>query len=165
MDKNKRFQSDDNLPLCRFGPGGEFVTNWSGKKVSKASHQPIGSVLKTIAQMLDMVITKELLQNSTIEKINLAIQNTDLTVHTENKIDYYKSNESDASTAPGSEADRQLQEEPMLFDNASGTCGPAGHKPNHSFRARRGAKRKRTSFSQSWQGSLFEHYDQSAKVA
>jgi hypothetical protein len=165
MDKNKRFQSDDNLPLCRFGPGGEFVTNWSGKKVSKVSHRPIGSLLKTIAQMLDAVITEELLQNSTIEKINLAIQNSDSTINTENKIDFYKPNESNAPAAPGPETDKQLQEEPMLFDHAAGTCRPVGHKPNHSFRTRRGAKRKRTAFSQSWQGSLFEHYDQSAKVA
>ena len=115
--------------------------------------------------MLDTVITDELLQNSTIEKINNAIKNTKLTVNMENKIDIDNSDESDATPASGLEANRHLQTQPMLFDNASGTGAVAGHKPNHSIRAHRRPKRKRPAFSRTWQGSLFEPHQQSSKVA
>ncbi len=166
MDKNKRFNNDKNFPVCRFGPGGDFVQDyWPDKTESQAPRQPIGSLLKAIAKMLDAVITEELLQNSTIEKINLAINGAQLTADLENEIDIDKSIEFDAPSVAGLEADRQLQKEPLLFDNASGTGAIAGHKPTDGIRARRGSKRKRSAFSAPWQGSLFESYPQSAKVA
>jgi hypothetical protein len=168
MDKNERFYSNENSPICRFGPGGDFVTDWPAStagKVSKASRRPIGTVLKAIAKMLDAVITEELLNSSTIEKINLAINGITLTPDLENKIDVNKSDESNASTTAGIEAGGQLQTQPMLFDNASGTGTIAGNKQNIHIRANRRVKRKKTAFSQPWQGSLFESYPQSSKVA
>jgi hypothetical protein len=173
MDKNKRFYNDDDTPVCRFGPGGDFFTDWPDKKVSKVSRQPIGSVLKAIAKMLDTVITEELLQNSTLEKINLAVNGTLLSTDTEDKIDIDKSiygeqsrtNEPDASAITGPEADRQLPKEPMLFDNASGTVAGTGHKSNNSIRAHRRPKRKRIAFGTIRQGSLFEPHPESSKVA
>jgi hypothetical protein len=164
MDKNERFLNEENFPVCRFGPGGDFVTDWP-YTVSKKLRRPIASLLKTIAKMLDAVITEELLNSSTLEKINLAINGSNLTIDSENEIDADKSDESNAPAASGIKAGGQLQTQPMLFDNASGIGGPAGHKPNHSVRAHRRVKRKRTAFSQPWQGSLFESYPQSAKVA
>ena len=107
----------------------------------------------------------EVLQNSTLEKINLAINGAQLTADLENEIDIDKSIEFDAPSVAGLEADRQLQKEPLLFDNASGTGAIAGHKPADGIRARRGSKRKRSAFGTPWQGSLFEPYPQSAKVA
>jgi|GEM_PF-3566838 len=175
MDKNERFYSDPNLPICRFGPGGDFVTDWpvgTAGKVSKASRRPIGTVLKAIAKMLDAVITEELLNSSTIEKINLAINGESeisnfksQISNMENKIDVNKSDESNASTTAGIEAGGQLQTQPMLFDNASGTGTIAGNKQNIHIRTHRRVKRKKTAFSQPWQGSLFESYSQSSKVA
>jgi len=83
--------------------------------------------------MLDAVITEELLNSSTLEKINLAINGTKLTPDLENKIDVNKSDESNASTTAGIEAGGQLQTQPMLFDNASGTGTIAGNKQNITF--------------------------------
>jgi len=165
MDKNKRFYNEDNTPVCRFGPGGDFFTDWPDKKISKVSRQPIGSVLKAIAKMLDTVITEELLQNSTLEKINLAVNGALLSTNMEDKIDVNKSNEPDAPTITGPEADRQLPKEPMLFDNASGTIAGTGHKSNNSIRAHRRPKRKRIAFGTIRQGSLFEPHQESSKVA
>jgi len=161
MNNEKRFSSDNDWPICRFGPGGNFINDWPYRKTSKASRQPIGSVLKTIATMLDDVITEELLHSSTIEKISLAIQNADM----EEKIDNDKSDKFDASPIAGTEANRMLQKEPMLFDNISGACGPTGYKSANSIRAYRRSKRKRPAFGQTWQGSLFDSHEQSAKVA
>jgi hypothetical protein len=172
MDKNKRFYNEDDTPVCRFGPGGDFFTDWPDKKVSKVSRQPIGSVLKAIAKMLDTVITEELLQNSTLEKINLAVNGESeisnfksQISNMEDKIDTDKSIEPDAPTITGPEADRQLPKEPMLFDNASGTIAGTGHKSNNSIRAHRRPKRKRIAFGTIRQGSLFEPHQESSKVA
>jgi hypothetical protein len=163
MDKFNNFYSDD-IPVCRFGPGGDFFTDWPAR-VTKDSPRSIGSVLAAIAKMLDTVITTKLLQNSTIEKINLAIKNADLTVNMEDEIDVNKSDESDAQTAPGAQTGRKSPAEPMLFGNASGAGDIAGHKQNHGFRAHHRPKRKRASFSTVRQGSLFEPYPESSKVA
>jgi hypothetical protein len=166
MEKNKRFSNDENFPVCRFGPGGDFVQDyWPDKKLSQAPRRPIGSVLKAIAKMLDVVITEELLQNSTLEKINLAINGAQITADLENEIDIDKSDELNAPPVAGLEVNQHLQKEPMLFDNASGAGAIAGHKPADGIRARRGSKRKRSAFGTPWQGSLFESYPQSAKVA
>jgi hypothetical protein len=164
MENRNGFLNDGNVPLCRFGPGGGYVTNWPAR-VSKASKKPISSVLDTLAKMLDTVINEELLQNSTLLKINNAIQNAQLTDFTEDEVEYDKSNDVNTPSVSGFETGGQLQAQQMLFDNASGVSKPAGHKQNHSIRAHRRLKRKGSSFSRPWQGSLFESYQQSVKVA
>ena len=164
MDKNHRFYDDETFPACRFGPGGDFVFDWPGKRLSKVSRQPIGSVLKAISKMLDTVITEELLQNSTLEKINRAV-NGEMLINMEDKIDTGESNEPDAPAIAGLEACRKLPQKSMLFDNASGAVAIAGYKPNNSIRAHRRPKRKRIAFSPIRQGSLFEPYPESSKVA
>lgn len=164
MDKFNRYFDEKDMPVCRFGPGGDFVQDWPAG-AAKDSRQPISSILAVIAKMLDTAITTELLQNSTIEKINLAIKNADLTVNMEDEIDVNKSDKPDAQTTPGTQTGRKLSEEPMLFDNDTGVVPVAGYKQNNCIRAHRRPKRKRTSFGASRQGSLFEPYPESSKVA
>jgi len=161
MDERNSFS---RMPLCRFGPGGSYVNDWPAR-VSKTSSKPIGSVLDAISKMLDTVINEELMQNSTLEKINTAIQNAQLTDLTEDEIEYYKSNDNNAQTVSGSETGGQLTAEPMLFDNYAGVGQHSGNKQNNSIRTHRRIKRKRTAFSRTWQGTLFEPYVQSVKVA
>jgi hypothetical protein len=163
MDKFNSFYNED-IPVCRFGPGGDFFTDWP-TRVTKDSRQSLGSILTAIAKMLDTVITSKLLQDPVIEKINLAVNGAELTANMEDTIDVNKSDELDASAAPGIETHRKLSEEQMLFDNASGVGTIAGHKQNHGIRAHRRPKRKRTSFGTVRQGSLFEPYPESSKVA
>ena len=165
MDKNKRFYNDDDIPVCRFGPGGDFFTDWPDKKTSKVSRQPIGSVLKAIAKMLDKVITSELLQDSVIEKINLAVNGESEISNMEDKIGTDKSIEPDAPAIAGLEANRKLPKEPMLFDNASGAGTIVRNKQNNSPRTCRRLKRKRITFGTIRQGSLFEPHPESSKVA
>ncbi len=177
MDKFNSFY-DEDIPVCRFGPGGEFITDWPAG--NRNSADPIGKILKTITKIIDAAITSKLLQDSVIEKINLAVNGTELTADTENKFDINKSDfgelsvrspkdsradEPDAQTAPGAQTGRKLSEEPMLFNNDTGAGTIFGHKPKHGIRAYRRAKRKRTPFGQSRQGSLFEPYTESSKVA
>jgi hypothetical protein len=165
MDKFDSFY--DDIPVCRFGPGGDFVEDWPSQASSKQTDS-IAEILKVLAKMLDITITTKLLQNSTIDKINLAINNADssnLTVNKEGTLDTQKPTEPDAAAVGSAEAHRKLSEKQMLFDNASGTGGIAGHKQNHGVRTHRRVKRKRTPFSTFRQGSLFEPYYESSKVA
>jgi len=168
MEKKNGFLNDENLPLCRFGPGGQYVTNWpgtAGNETSNASKRPISSVLNAISKMLDNVVSRELMQNSTVDKIYSAIQNSQLPDNLEYEIEFDKPNNINASSASGFEAGQQFQTQQMLFDNASGACQSFGHKPNNSVRAHHRPKRKRPAFGKPWQGSLFEPYQQSVKVA
>ncbi len=164
MESRNGFLNDGNAPLCRFGPGGDYVKDWP-TGTYKAQQKPIGSVLSTIAKMLDTVIDEELMQNSTIAKIHSAIQNSKLPDLTEYEIEYEKSNDVNASSVSGVKISEQFSAEPMLFDNAAGAFGHSGNKQNDSVRAHRKPKRKRASFGRVWQGSLFDAHQQSAKVA
>jgi hypothetical protein len=162
MDKFNNFYSDD-IPVCRFGPGGDFVADWPPRE--KLSANPIGKILETIAKIIGTVITPQLLQRSNANRISIALTDIEQVENMEDKIDFNQSDESDTKTVTSAQADRKLPQEPMLFDNNTGAGGIAGHKQNNSIRAHRRPKRKRTSFSTVRQGSLFEPYPQSSKVA
>jgi hypothetical protein len=163
MDKFNNFY-DEDIPVCRFGPGGDFFSDWPAR-VKKDYSQPIGSILAAISKIIDAAITSQLLQDPILEKINLAVNGGEFSANMEDKFDVNKSDESDAQTIAGLEADRKLSQEPMLFDNASGNGKPLGHKQNNGVRAHRRPKRKRITFSASRQGSLFEPHPESSKVA
>jgi hypothetical protein len=164
MESRNGFLNDGNAPLCRFGPGGDYVKNWPAGTY-KAKQRPIGSVLDTIAKMLDTVISDELMANSTIEKIHSAIQNAQLSDSMEYEIEYEKSNHVNAAAVTGAKISEQFTAEPMLFDNAAGAFGHSGNKQNNGVRAHRKLKRKRPAFGRDWQGSLFDAHQQSVKVA
>ncbi len=164
MENRNGFLNDDNAPLCRFGPGGDYVTNWPAGTY-KPRQKPIASVLGTIAKMLDTAIDQELLAGKTVAKIYSAIQNAQLSDCMEYEVEYEKSNHVNAATAAGVKISKQLQTEPMLFDNNAGACGHSGNKQNHGIRTHRRLKRKRPAFGSAWQGSLFDAHQQSVKVA
>ena len=163
MDKFNRYFDENDIPVCRFGPGGDFVADWPPRE--KFPTDPISKILETIAKIIGTVITPELLQRSNADKINFALIDAEQILNTEDKIDFNQSDESDTKTVTSAQADRKLPQEPMLFDNDTGTGSIAGHKQNHGIRAHRRPKRKRTSFGTIRQGSLFEPYPQSSKVA
>lgn len=164
MENRNGFLNDDSVPLCRFGPGGDYVSNWPAGSY-KTQQRPIASLLGTIAKMLDTVIDEELMSNATVEKIHSAIQNAQLSDSLEYEIEYEKPNHDNTATNAGVKISQQLQTEPMLFDNNAGACGHTWHKPHHSLRTHRRLKRKRPAFSRNWQGSLFDAHQQSIKVA
>jgi hypothetical protein len=168
MDKFNRYFDEKDMPVCRFGPGGDFVVDWPAPSAACAASvgaNPIGKVLETIAKIIGNVKTAELLKNSNTDEISFALTNIEKTENLEDVIDFNQSDEPDAQTAPGAQTGRKLSEEPMLFDNASGAGRPVRHKPVNGVRAHRRPKRKRASFSTVRQGSLFEPYPESSKVA
>lgn len=162
MDKFENYSDDKNYPLCRFGPGGSFVSDWPAGQTRTSD--PIGKVLQTIAKFIGTVTDELLTKDETAQNgfcLPEAIQLTDM----EDEIDFSQSDKPDAQTAANAKTDRKLSKEKLLFDNDTGISKPAGNKQNHGVRTCRRAKRKRPSFSTVWQGSLFEPYIQSPTTA
>ena len=162
------------MPVCRFGPGGDFVADWPPRKKLSAdttlhstlrSTSPISKVLETIAKIIGTVIAPELLQRNNADKISIALTDIQQAENMEDKIDFNQSDKPDAQTVTSAQAYRKLPQEPMLFDNNTGAGTVAGHKQNNSIRAHRRPKRKRVSFGTIRQGSLFNLDSKSSKVA
>lgn len=151
MEKFDRYNDDEKFPVCKFGPGGEYCDDWPMDAFSVSD--PLGKVLGAIAKIIG------------ISEKNLVLQDAEQLISLEDEFGTDMSDASFSSADAVATADRKLAREPMLFDNHTGAGHVAGHKSNNRVRARRGAKRKRPAFGTMWQGSLFEHYGQSAQVA
>jgi hypothetical protein len=154
--------NDKKFPVCKFGPGGEYCEDWPMGAVSVSD--PLGKVLGVIAKIIGAV-TNELTAGENEFENELVLQDAGHILNMEDEFGTDMSDASVAATNAVAAADRKLAQEPMLFDNHTGTGHVAGHKSNNRVRARRGAKRKRAPFGTMWQGSLFEHYGQSTQVA
>jgi hypothetical protein len=153
MDKFGNYSDDKNYPLCRFGPGGSFISDWPADKTRTTD--PIGKVLQTIAKFIGAV-TDELLTKDKTAQNGFCLPDGILLIDMEDEIDFSQPVQPDAKTTAVVKTDSKLPKEQLLFDNDTGIGKPAGNKQNHGVRAHRRAKRKRTSFSSVWQGSLFE---------
>jgi hypothetical protein len=156
----KRFsQTNKNAPLCKFGPGGDYVDEWDAPGVSapqpKESH--LGQVLNVIAEIIGATVQPEILT-----EIACA-----LPVEADNKKPLSKKISFQEKTADGSQqtnhaqaarntsAGQKLSKEPMLFCDDWGAGGSAKHQPNHRIRTHRRASRKRDAGPINGQGTLF----------
>lgn len=154
--------NDEKFPICKFGPGGEYCQDWPTGAFSVSD--PLGKVLGVIAKIIGAATDAMAAGKNECED-ELVLQDAGQIFNME---DEFGTDMSDASVAAAdavAAAHRKLAQEPMLFDNHTGAGHVAGHKSNNRIRARRGAKRKRAPFGTMWQGSLFEHYGQSAQIA
>ena len=65
-----RFENQD-IPLCKFGPGGDFITEWPASSASQPleaeSPNPVGKVLSLIARLLGSAIGPELINDLSTE--------------------------------------------------------------------------------------------------
>ena len=63
------FDKRNSQPLCRFGPGGEYVSDWTlqsdSNAISKAGK--LGKVLATLGEMIGATFNPELLENMQAE--------------------------------------------------------------------------------------------------
>ena len=163
----KRFDNSDNEnPLCRFGPGGEFVTDWPLKKTNLAdsASNPLAKVLVTIAEMIGATINPELLNE--IEG-PYDIENEHLNEMKEKSSgagQQYNRTDHAASTA-GSQSNWLVSGEPMLFANDSRGSQAVKRKPKYRIRAPHRTPKKRVHRQIAGQGTLFETYDKSTSAA
>jgi hypothetical protein len=164
MDE-KRFKNSSD-PLCRFGPGGEFTSDWPVSADAKTSSvNSIGRVLSTIAGMIGATIYPELLaeiENETAVEMTVYRQMAKEKTSSERK--QFRSF-GNASSTQRTQGDRCHRGQSMLFADDCRGSRKAKRKSQHRIRTCRRVTKKKTSNGLQGQGSLFETNSASQSAA
>jgi hypothetical protein len=158
-------------PLCKFGPGGDFVHEMSPKQAlpTVPRHEnPLGKVLEIIGEMIGAAIGPELLldQPKQPEKeFNKQTILVEKTKHENNQsgFDYYH-----PQTTGRTQGNRGVLCQAMLFADDGRDRTLSGRKTTHRIRAHRRTSRKRIDRNireGQGSGSLFTAYETSKKTA
>ena len=160
-----------DVPVCRFGPGGDYINDWPGAKTQPPNQgpNPLSKVLAMIADVMGTTVSGELMiQEQTPFYISMAGTPNKTQADIERPTDDHLLREkqsgapnkpdhtSNAPSTTGSKSDSRPAAESMLFADDSRSCSGAKHKPHHRIRAYRRAPRKRTPRRVEGQGTLFE---------
>jgi len=145
---------DFNVPVCRFGPGGEYVKDWPAKKspLPEPESNPLGKVLALIADVMGTTVGGELMIQAGIEE---PAENY-LIPEKQSGAANRGENPSYAPSTAGAKDSSRISAEAMLFADDSRSSRRAGRKPHHRIRAYRRTSRKRTARRIEGQGTLFE---------
>lgn len=170
MDANYRFIRDVNggkmdgdaggriEPVCKFGPGGDFVSVWpatGGKSAASCS----GWLSKLLNKLAQAIATEPIGAVRGGERILYRKQEF------ENALRGSSHEPTDAETATIIKGDNVFCGGAMLFANDGGTGGRIRYKPKHRIRTYRRAAKKRSSDGLPGQGTLFETDFGSARTA
>lgn len=156
--------------MCKFGPGGDFITEWTGQteELSRRSANGLLKVLNTISDVMTAVVgpgpdtaaagpsvkrpeAQWIFQQK--GKLKYAVENTKT-----NKPDY-------PAPATVIKCDRPFSNQSMLFPHDGRISIRTGHKPKHRIRAYRGTAKKTPALDLAGQGSLFEPDFKGARTA
>lgn len=155
-----RFGEFDDGPLCRFGPGGDYVREWGGGGKPIVEGDVGNRLFKILAGIADMI-------GATVDPGILADMSVDgpgdfgpvfVSGVKEGSCDGADGirSERDAEAAGGASADRRVSGQAMLFGDNGGGCGGGRRKSNHRIRAHRKSAKKRVVSQVEGQGTLFE---------
>lgn len=163
MKPDKEIQAE---PLCKFGPGGDFVAAWEPEpsECLETLAKLLGSAFEALAAVLglkrtdaDALSRKNLYPNeptvSYMEKLNDAIEKCTARDST------------DAASAPAYADDNTFSAEPLLFPDLVRNGIRIKYKPKHRIRASHRAAKKGIAFRIPKQGSLFENQFAGAGIA
>ena len=144
-------------PLCKFGPGGDFVAAWEPEPSERLETlaRLIGSTVDALAAAFGLKrfgvnapLSSNVYPNEPtvldMEKPNDAIENSTARDST------------DAASAPAFADDSTFSAEPLLFPDLVRNGIRIKHKPKHHIRASNRAAKKGAAFRIPKQGSLFE---------
>jgi hypothetical protein len=167
---NDRFKRIE--PVCRFGPGGQYLSFWPAGSMEFSSGQPwpnnLSKVLGSIARIISATLSpQQLCADVIIEKnCQSAEESSEHKEQTHNAKPNPKPDKS-AYTPPNAviRSNRKFPGEPMLFADDRGTCRRTNNKPKHHIRAYRGTAKKRAGFDIARQSTLFEANLKSQKIA
>ena len=148
-------------PICKFGPGGDFVSAWPGKSWPRVQENGLGRLLAAIGEMMGVIHNAELSVAASVRaEVRSEKEKAEDTVgNIETKEPGY------TPSIRIVKGDKRVQSEPMLFADDSGVGGAVRHKPKHRVRAYSRAAKKRVTFGAGGQGTLFEPDFKSAKTA
>jgi len=143
-------------PVCRFGPGGDFVRPWpcNPEDYLQQSQSPLTRLLCSIAKMVgtNNVQAEDVRNNYPIgEDENEPVQTNNCRANSP----------ADTNPQDNSEFCGQI----LLFADDRRVGKQAEHKPKHRIRAHRRTAKKRPALRIAAQGSLFKADSQSAKTA
>lgn len=162
---------NENQPLCKFGPGGEFVSIWPGGP-ERAAHSDTslpGRLLSFVTDIMPTLLGAAPAgvlsdpQNGTPPSRGLSRrkEKTGYEIRPDDK----PHQSLNAPTASTFEDDSHFSGQQLLFADNCGAGLRIGRKPKHNIRAHRTASRKRLAFRIAGQGSLFEPDFKGAKTA
>lgn len=153
-------------PLCKFGPGGDFVAAWEPEPSERPDvlARLLGSAVEAFAAAFglkrpgaDVPLSSNFCPNEPTvrhrEKPNDAIENSTACDST------------DATSVPASANGSPFSGEPLLFPDLGRNGFRTKHKPKHRVRASRRVAKKGPAFRKPKQGSLFEGQFARARIA
>jgi hypothetical protein len=163
--------NSDYEPLCRFGPGGDFVRGWPPQIEGQTHllHSGIGRVLASLSLIINKLRHQQQFEtaapvvdepSSGASELFGAPAITELS--TENHDD---EGTIDPETDSVAASDSGLSGEPLLFADDIRVGLRIRHKPKHHVRAHRRASKKRHGLGISGQGTLFDADIKSARIA
>ena len=158
MDSHRINNNTNDQPLCRFGPGGDYVSDWTVQSVSSAHSNAgkLGKVLAALGDIIGATLNPQMLENmqADIELQTEAIHKMALErIEGDDRISAIADN---TKTADSTKTDSRLRGKTMLFSDDWGTGRKAQRKPHHRIRAHSGTSRKRAGNQIKRQGTLFE---------
>lgn len=171
MEPNMSYDTDSqNEPVCRFGPGRDYVSIWPPEPVGRpvASPNSLTKVLSSIAEIMATFVGSQPRCTAALSAITDRPTER-IRFPKETKLHASDDRRADSTTDPAPAANTTgnsgLSTEPTLFPDDSGSSIRIRHKPKHSVRAHRRTAKKRSALSLPGQGSLFDIDFTSARTA
>jgi hypothetical protein len=156
-------------PLCKFGPGGDFVWFWPSEPSESAGLSPnsLGKLLARLGEIMNGLLSSH---PGAAAMPGVIDGSTNRILRGEGNLEYAHENfKTDETTYAASSSitggDSGFSGEPMLFADDWRVGRRVRHKPKHHIRAYRRTAKKRTTVSGCGQGSLFDADLRSAKSA
>ena len=153
-------------PLCKFGPGGDFVTTWEPKPSKRPDVLPrlLGSAAEAVAAAFG-------LKNADVNMhLNNNIYPSESILHNSEKLnDEIENSTTNDSTDPAPAStpanSSPFSGELLLFPDFGRDGIRTKHKPKHRIRTSRRTPKKGIPFRIPKQGSLFEGQFTRARIA
>ena len=162
MDRG-RFDAFRDEPICKFGPGGDYVRVWPGKAGGKgdavgAVENPLRKVLERLADIIGATVNIASVSGVGVEGPQ-EIGACEIVNETKEENHVAADNESgtgNAETIRDTQAHPAVRAEPLLFADDSRVGAGVRRKSNYRIRAHRKTARKRAAQKIDGQGTLFE---------
>jgi len=162
--------NEQNEPVCRFGPGGDFVSFWPKQHSPsrKAVPNSLALLLERLAKIINAKLTPDFDASAASPKVTH--QSQTLTLPEKGNLEYevkHPQSEKPINTATTTviNSNFDLQGQSMLFPDDRRVSISTGHKPKHRIRTYRRTAKKKAPLQPSGQGSLFETDLRCAKTA
>ena len=143
-------------PICRFGPGGDFVSVWPPQS------QPLKKQPAKLLSRLNEIITS-LIGSTSKENLEYVVESS--TGKSAGGRDFAMGEPAYSTPTAAIKSDSRFSGRTLLFADDCRTGFGTDNKPKHNIRAYRRTAKKRPVISFADHGSLFEANFKSAKTA